>query len=112
MNLEKLIGELISMIHNDLRITASYVEENSITDGKLKDWDYEKVNEAFVNLQIELTRVLIGHQYCSNKDCSCAPEKRVTSLLENNKKIYDLHLYGNQLEWLNEEFMNNHQRQA
>ena len=112
MTLEKLIGELISMINNDLRITASYIEENSITDGKLKDWDYEKVNEAFVDLQMELTRVLIGHTYCSNKDCSCAPEKRVISLLKKNKKIYELDLYKNQLEWLNEEFMSNHQRQA
>ena len=32
MTLEKLIGELISMINNDLRITADYIDENSITD--------------------------------------------------------------------------------
>ena len=104
MNLKKLIGELISMIQNDLLITDNYVKENKIADGVLEDWNYEEVNKAFVDLQIELTRYLIGHEYCSNKECVCAPAPNIRRALELNKDIYEKHLYKNQLDWLIEEF--------
>ena len=104
MTLEKLIGELISMIQNDLLITENYVKENDIKDGVLEDWNYEEVNKAFIHLQIELTRHLIGHEYCSNKECVCAPVPSIRSMLQSNKDIYEKHLYKNQLDWLIEEF--------
>ena len=104
MTLEKLIGELISMIQNDLMITDNYVKENDITDSVLEDWNYEEVNKAFVYLQIELTRYLIGHEYCSNKECVCAPLPSIRSLLQSRRDIYEKHLYKYQLDWLIEEF--------
>ena len=104
MTLEKLIGELISMIQNDLLITDNYVKEHKVKDGVLEDWNLEEVNKAFVYLQIELTRHLIGHEYCSNKECVCAPIPNIRRALELNKDIYEKHLYKYQLDWLIEEF--------
>lgn len=94
MNIEKLIGEIIEMRQNDLLISKSYFEEAG------EDWNYEEIDRAFDRLQTSLTRLLIGHQYCTNPDCPCSAKSGVKGVVKAYKEIFKENLYGSQYQYL------------
>lgn len=101
MNLEKLIGQVISLRENDLLISKHYFEEF----GNTEEWDYEEVDFAFDLLQSALTRLLIGHTYCSNPDCSCSAKRQVERVVRSYDSVFKRELYQDQYVYLTEELI-------
>ena len=94
MNLPRLIGNIISTRENHLLITKSYTDDNAI------EWNYDEAERAFDLLQTALTRMLVNHQYCGNKDCKCSPKYNLKKLIEKYDDIYKVHLYENEYDYL------------
>ena len=58
-----------------------------------KGEDKEKLRLLYLELIVEVTRLVENIRYCDNKKCSCSPEFHIKYLVENNqdeiKKIFD-----------------------
>ena len=94
MNLPKLIGNIIGARENHLLITKSYTNDHGI------EWNYDEAERAFDLLQTVLTRILVNHQYCGNKDCKCSPKYGLKKLIKKYDEIYKVHLYENEYDYL------------
>lgn len=94
MNLPRLIGNIIESRENDLLIVKSYADDNGI------EWNYDELDRAFDLLQTALTRILVNHQYCSNKNCICSPKRDLKKLIEKYDDVYKANLYESEYDYL------------
>ncbi|GIN71155.1 hypothetical protein J14TS2_16300 [Bacillus sp. J14TS2] len=55
--------------------------------------DKESIRPIILNLIVELSRYTNGLRYCSKKDCSCSPERKIKQILNKHEKELDRVLF-------------------
>lgn len=77
------------------RILQGMIEvyENDFLGG-YEGEDKEEIRVIFMELIIQVTRLVNGYRYCSKKECSCSPESSIKKLVNQHRDVIFNKLLG------------------